>query len=125
MTKGQQFAKDMRKNLGIGTRTRRHRKGVDLHAEILECIRNATYYPGCYTERREAIFRTAFGALLSYDKHIAGYRVDGKVISHISNLSPYQFCNLLGRMIDAEITNVGEGEQFFSQLRTELYAQAA
>lgn len=125
MTKGQQFAKDMRKNLGIGTRTRRHRKGLDLHAEILECIRNATYYPGFYSEQREAIFRSAFGAQLSYDKHIAGYRVDSKVIAYINSLSPHQFCNLIGRMVDAGIANVGEGETFFSQLRAELYAQAA
>jgi hypothetical protein len=46
-------------------------------------------------------------------------------VTHINALSPYQFCNLLGRMVDAGITNVGEGEQFFAQLRTELYAQAA
>lgn len=125
MTKGQQFAKDMRKNHGIGTRTRRRRLGRDLHAEILESIRNAVYYPGYYSEQREAIFRDAFAAQLSYDKHIAGYRVDGMLIAHVNAMTPWQFCNLLGDMIDAEISNVGEGEQFFSDLRSRLNTQAA
>ncbi|MGW2384388.1 hypothetical protein [Streptomyces sp. NPDC001658] len=125
MTKGQQFAKVMRSNLGIGARTRRHRAGVDLHTEILDCIRNATYYPGYYTGERSELFQAAFGAQVSYEKHIAGYRVDGNVVAHINALSPYQFCALIGRMVDAEISNVGEGEKFFNQLRTELYAPAA
>lgn len=125
MTKGQRFAKDMRKNLGIGTRTRRHRKGADLHAEIRECIRNATYNTGWYSEQRTELFRAAFGAEMSYEKHIAGYRVDPSVQRYVSELSPYQFCALLGRMVDAGISNVGEGEIFFQELRAELYAQAA
>jgi hypothetical protein len=125
MTKGQQFAKDMRKNLGIGSRTRRFRNGIDLHADILECIQHAVFNAGWYSEARQELFRSAFGAWQSYDKHIAGYRADGNVVAHINALSPYQFCSLLGRMVDAEITNVAEGERFFAQVRTELYAQAA
>lgn len=124
-TKGQQFAKDMRKNLGIGARTRRFRKGYDLHADVLECIRNATHNSDWYSQARTELFRAAFGAAMSYEKHIAGYRADSKVISHINSLSPYQFCALLGRMVDANITNVGEGERFFVELRAELYAQVA
>ncbi|MGZ0231095.1 hypothetical protein [Streptomyces sp. CPS1] len=125
MTKGQKFAKVMRSNLGIGARTRRFRKGVDLHAEILDCIRNATYYPGYYAGERAELFQAAFGAQVSYTKHIAGYRADAAVVAHVNALSPWQFCTLLGEMVDAEISNVGEGERFFAQLRTELYAQAA
>lgn len=125
MTKGQQFAKDMRKNLGIGTRTRRTRNGIDLHADILECIQHAKYDEGWYLPEREELFSEASGAWMSYDKHIAGYRVDAKVIAYVNGLSPWQFCNLLGEMVDAGITNVGEGERFFAQLRAELYAQAA
>lgn len=125
MTKGQQFAKVMRSNLGIGARTRRFRKGVDLHAEILECIRNATYYPGYYTGQRAELFQAAFGAQVSYVKHIAGYRADATVVSHVNALSPWQFCALLGDMIDAEITNVGQGEVFFTEMARRLYAQAA
>ncbi|MEU8968142.1 hypothetical protein AB0D11_02505 [Streptomyces monashensis] len=125
MTKGQQFAKTMRSNLGIGARTRRFRKGVDLHAEILECIRNATYYPGYYTGERAELFQAAFGAQVSYGKHIAGYRADATVIAHINSLSPWQFCALIGDMVDAGITNVGEGEAFFAEMGRRLYAQAA
>lgn len=123
-TTGQQFAKTMRSNLGIGTRTRRHRLGTDLHAEILDCIRNATWYPGYYSGPRDTLFRSAYSALLSYDKHIAGYRVDGDLISHIKALSPYQFCALIGRMVDAGISNVGEGERFFNQMARDLHAAA-
>jgi len=46
-------------------------------------------------------------------------------VARCNGLSPWQLCNLLGRMIDAEISNVGEGERFFTQLRVEMYAQAA
>lgn len=125
MTKGQQFAKAMRSNLGIGARTRRFRKGVDLHAEILECIRNATYYPGYYTGERAELFQAAFSAQVSYTKHIAAYRADATVVAHINGLSPWQFCALIGDLVDAEITNVGEGEQFFAEMARSLQPQAA
>ena len=125
MSKGQQFAKDMRKNLGIGARTRRFRKGADLHAEILECIHHAVFDAGWYRPEREELFRSAFGAWQSYNKHIAGYRASTNVTSHINDLSPWQFCALLGEMVDAEITNVGEGERFFSEMARNLYTQAA
>lgn len=116
MTKGQQFAKTMRSNLGIGARTRRHRKGTDLHAEILDCIRNATYYPGYYSGERATLFQAAFNAQVSYTKHIAGHRADATVVAHINALSPWQFCALLGDMVDAGISNVGEGERFFADM---------
>jgi hypothetical protein len=122
MTKGQQFAKTMRITLDIGTRTRRYRKGVDLHAAILDAINETNLYPGCRSEQTEAILRTAYGAWMSYQKHIAGYRVDGALIAHVKALTPYRFCALLGDMVDADITNVGEGEQFFVQMRAELAA---
>lgn len=125
MTKGQQFAKTMRSNLGIGTRTRRFRKGLDLHADILECIQHAVFDAGWYSETRQELFRTAFGVWQSYNKHIAGHRANANVTSHINALSPWQFCTLLGEMVDAEITNVGEGERFFAEMARRLYAQAA
>ncbi|WP_055693345.1 hypothetical protein [Streptomyces prasinopilosus] len=129
MTKGQRFAKDMRKNLGIGTRTRRWGsrafKGSDMHRMILDCIAEATHYNGLYSEARQELFRSAFPALCSYEKHILGGRADAVLVARLNALSPWQLCNLLGRMVDVGITNVGEGEQFFAQLRAELYAQAA
>ncbi|MFF5445510.1 hypothetical protein [Streptomyces sp. NPDC012888] len=125
MTRGQQFAKTMRYTLSIGTRTRRHTAGRDLHAEILDAINETNLYPGCRNEETEAIFRTALAAYWSHQKHIAGYRVDCRLVAHINAMSPWQFCNLLGRMIDADITNVGEGELFYAELRTELFPPTA
>ncbi|WP_435060113.1 hypothetical protein [Streptomyces sp. bgisy060] len=124
-TKGQTFAREMRAYLHISPRTRRHRKSRDLHAEILECITNAARHPGFYTTARQETFRAAYDAWLSYDKHIAGYRANGNVISHINNLSPHQFCAFIGEMVDAGITNVGEGERYFAQLARDLFAQTA
>lgn len=129
LTAGQTFARDMRKNLGIGTRTRRFNSkkigGQDMHRTILEAIANATYEPGYYSEQRQAIFRTAFAAYGSYEKHIAGYRASAELVSHINAMSPWQFCNLLGEIIDAGISNVGEGETFFRQMRERVFAPAA
>ena len=124
-TKGQNFAREMRAHLHIGARTRRHRKNGDLHTQILEAITNAAWYEGYYEASRQDIFRTAMGAWMSYNKHIAGYRANCNVISHIKALSPYQFVGLIADMIDAEITNVGEGEIFFAEMGRRLYAQAA
>jgi hypothetical protein len=125
MTKGQEFAKRMRKNLGIGTRTRRTRLGRDLHAEILECITNNAWYPGYYTGDRKELFGLAYGSWMAYDKHIAGYRANGELIAHINALSPWQFCALLGQMIDAEITNAGQGERYFNGMARTLRAHKA
>jgi hypothetical protein len=129
MTKGQQFAKDMRKNLGIGTRTRRWGsrvfKGSDMHRMILDCIAEATHYNGMYGEARTDLFRAAFPALCSYEKHILGGRADAVLVAHCNGLTPWQLCNLLGEMVDAEITNVGEGERFFAAMARRLYTQAA
>lgn len=129
MTKGQRFAKDMRKNLGIGTRTRRWGsrvfKGSDLHRMVLDCIAEATHYDGMYSSARTELFRAAFPALCSYEKHILGGRADAVLIAHLNGLSPWQLCNLLGEMVDAEITNVGQGERFFADMARSLYAHAA
>jgi hypothetical protein len=129
ITAGQIFARDMRKNLGIGTRTRRFNTkkfgGHDMHRTILEAIANATFESGYYSEPREAIFRTAFATYSSYEKHIHNYRASAEVVSHINALSPWQFCNLIAEMIDAGVSNVGEGERFFRQMRDELHAKTS
>lgn len=129
LTAGQIFARDMRKNWGIGTRTRRfdRRKigGTDFHGSIIESVQNATYENGYYSEQRQSVFRTASAAMFSYNKHIAGHRANTNVITYINSLTPWQFCNLLGEMVDANITNVGEGERWFADLSRRLYAQAA
>lgn len=129
MTKGQEFAKSMRKNLGIGTRTRRWGsrifKGSDMHRMILDCIAEATHYNGMYSQNRQDLFRAAFPALSSYEKHILNGRADAVLIAQMNSLTPWQLCNLLGEMVDAGITNVGEGERFFSDMARALHAQAA
>lgn len=125
MTKGQQFAKDMRKNLGIGTRTPRFRKGSDLHASVLASIEHAKYDAGWYQPEREDLYSAASGAWLSFDAHIASRRANGSVIAHIASLTPWQFCNLIGEMVDAGITNVGQGERFFAEMGRRIYTQAA
>ena len=84
-----------------------------MHAEMIEALRNATYYPGYYSGERNNLFTAAYGVLLSYDKHVAGYRIDGALRYKITSMSPYAFASLLGEMLDAGITNVGEGEAFF------------
>lgn len=124
LTAGQIFARDMRKNLGIGARTRRFKGSADMHREILEGIANAMFTPGYYGEPRQAIFRTAFAAYSSYEKHIHNGRASAELIAHINALSPWQFCNLLGEMVDAGISNVGEGERFFRQMRDRVFAPA-
>lgn len=125
ITTGQRFAKDMRKNLGIGTRTRLRRRGLNLRVSILEAVQNATYTSGYYTLAREELFREAAAAMRSYEAHIAGYRVNGDLIAHINAMTPWQFCNLLGQMIDAGVTNTGQGERFFREMGQALRARRA
>jgi hypothetical protein len=115
-TKGRKLADSLRKNFGVGTRTRRYRNGADLHADMIEALRNATSYPGYYSGERHDLFTAAYGVLLSYDKHVGGYRIDGALRYRITQLSPYAFAGLLGDMLDAGVTNVGEGETFFRNM---------
>ncbi|WP_404974774.1 hypothetical protein [[Kitasatospora] papulosa] len=127
-TKGQIFAREMRTYLHIGARTRRFNSKKwqqDGHRDILNLIAEANNEPGMRNAEREAIFQTAYAALCSWEKHIDGYRADAVLVSHINNMTPYQFCALLGDMIDAEISNAGEGETFFRTMTGRIYAQAA
>ncbi|MFJ1539245.1 hypothetical protein ACIODS_11950 [Micromonospora chalcea] len=115
-TTGQELAAELRRYFKIGTRTRRYRNGTDLHADMLEAIKTVAHYPGCYSERTEKPLRAAFGAFLAYNKHVDGYRIDGTLHRRITELSPYQFAAFLGRMVDAGVTNPGEGERYFADL---------
>lgn len=127
-TEGQIFAREMRSYLHIGPRTRRFNDkkwAEDGHRDVLHLIAEANNNPGLRNAEREAIFQTAFAALCSWEKHIDGYRADAVLVSHINSMTPHQFCALLGDMIDAGISNVGEGEHFFAEMATRLYAQAA
>lgn len=116
MTKGQELTATLRKSFRIGTRTRICRNGLDLRAEMLDAIRNAVYYPGYYGPEKTSTYREAIGAVQSYDKHVGGYRISGVLRYQITSMSPWQFAGLLGEMVDAGVTNCGQGEVFFHQM---------
>ena len=122
-TAGQRLADELRANFRVGTRTRRYGKAfgvrTDLHAAMIEAIRNANNYPGYYGPERTEAFAPGYAVAIAYDKHVAGYRIDPILHRHISEMSAYQFAALLGRMVDAGVTNTGEGERFFAEMARE------
>lgn len=124
-TKGQIFAREMRSYLHIGARTRRFAKrwNKDGHRDVMQAIADANNYP--MGTGREAAFRTAYSALCSWEKHIDGYRADAVLVSHVNAMTPHQFVGLIADMIDAGISNVGEGERFFAEMARRIYAEAA
>lgn len=127
-TKGQIFAREMRSYLNVGPRTRRFNSQKwteDGHRDVLRLIAEASYNPGMRNAEREAIFQTASAALRSWEKHIDGYRADATLVAHINSMTPHQFIGLIGDMIDAGISNVGEGERYFAAMARRVYAQAA
>jgi hypothetical protein len=128
-TAGQTLADTLRNSFHIGTRTGRYGKvfgqRTDLHIAMIESIENAVQYPGYYGPERTAILRTAYAATISYRKHVGGYRVDPLAALHINGLSAYQFAALLGAMVDAGVSNTGEGEAFFARMAREQYAARA
>lgn len=125
MTKGQQFTQDMRHFLSIGTRTRRDRKGLDLHYEIADWVVTACMQRGTLHTDQEAAFLPAFGAVSAWIKDIKNGRASYLVIDHINQLSPYQFCKLLGDMVDAGVATSTSGGQYFAQMRARLCALTA
>lgn len=127
-TKGQTFAREMRAHLHIGARTRRFNRKKwteDGHRDVMQAIADANNHPGSTTAEREVIFQTAFSALCSWEKHILNGRADAGLVAHINQMTPYQFVGLIGDMVDAGVSNVGEGEQYFADMARNLYAQAA
>lgn len=116
-TAGQQLAAMLRKVERIGTRTRRYRKGLDMHQAMIEAIRNATVYPGYWTGEKHAVLSGAWTVFANWSKHVDGGRIDPVLASKIAQLSPWRFAALLGEMVDAGVTNTGEGEIFFSNLK--------
>lgn len=121
-TSGQQLAAALRKGAAINSRSRDRRDGSSIKERMLEDIRVACEYGGYFNAEKTALYRTASGAVRSYDKHVDGYRIDGELRFEITSLSPWMFAALLGDMVDAGITNVGEGERYFEQLTREMRA---
>lgn len=112
-TTGSQVAAELRRYLSIGTTTRRWRNGDDLLVRMVETIEQVAFQPGYHTERTETALHPAAGAAMAYRKHIDGYRVDGTTIAYIKGLSPWRFAGFIGEMVDAGVTNTGDGERFF------------
>lgn len=116
MTQGRELANSLRKCFQVGTRTRRYRAGNDLHADMIEALRNATVYPGYYQGARHDLFAAAWGVYNAYLKHVEGYRIDGVLRMRITSLTPYAFAALLGDMLDAGVQTTGDGERFFANM---------
>lgn len=115
-TAGQALTATLRRYFSLGTRTRRYRKGTDLHAEMIEAIELAAQYPGYYVERTQDALSAGFGTALAYGKHVCGYRISGTLAQRINDMSPWQFAGLLGQMVDAGVETTGAGERFFSEM---------
>jgi hypothetical protein len=115
-TPGAAVTEELRRYFSVGPRTRRYREHQDLHRAMIEALHLAATTPGYYVERTHTALAPGFASALAYQKHVAGYRVSGKLAQRLNALSPWQFAALLGRMVDAGVTNTGEGERFFQDL---------
>ncbi len=115
-TTGEALTATLRSSFRINSRSRDHRDGGSLKADMLESIENAVWYPGYYSPERTALSQAAFGAVLAYRKHVDGFRVDGMVRYQIMRMSPWQFAGLIGEMVDAGVENTGAGEVFFGRM---------
>jgi hypothetical protein len=116
-TAGQAVTTELRRYFTISSRTRRYRNGQDLHQSMIEALHHAATLPGYYSDRTHEIFHPAFGAAMAYQKHVKGFRISGTLAYTINSMSPWQFAALIGQMVDAGVTNTGEGERFFQQMR--------
>lgn len=122
-TAGQQFTAHVVKVLSIGGKTRNRRSSRSIRDEIIETVDTACQYPGYWTPERQDAIRAASTAVAAYRKHIIGQRVDTIVCWYVrEGMSPYRFAQLLGRMVDAKISNMAEAEPFFGAMRDEANA---
>ena len=129
-TAGQNLTAALRYYFSTGTRTRRFGKNrygtqVDRHVEMIEELILNAQNPGINTAAITAALLPGYGAALSYEKHIGGFRADCTLIRKINEMTPWQFAALLGQMADAGITNTGQGERFFAEMARSLRAASA
>jgi hypothetical protein len=115
-TAGQDLTATLRRYFSVGARSRRYRKGQDLHTEMVEALMYAAQYPGYYAERTQDALHAGFGTALAYEKHVRGYRIAGTLAAKINAMSAWQFAGLLGQMVDAGVETTGDGERFFSEM---------
>jgi hypothetical protein len=119
-TAGQTFTASLVKTMGIGGRTRNRNRRGNVREDIIETVQTAATVPGYWTSERQRTLATGYTAINGYRNHILGGRVDSIVCWYVrEGLSPYQFAKLLGRMIDADVTNAYQAELFFGSLRSE------
>jgi hypothetical protein len=124
-TAGQALTAEIRRYFHIGPRTRNYRDGINIKNDMFGAISNALTYPGYYNDRTQAILTTASGAFHSWNKHVEGYRIDGVLAFYLRSLTPYELAAYLGRMVDAGVENVGQGETFFQTEARRIHALAA
>ncbi|MDJ0345693.1 hypothetical protein QMK19_34220 [Streptomyces sp. H10-C2] len=77
-----------------------------------------------YREQLIDAARPAFGALRSYDQHIATGRLGGIVCQYVNALTPWQLLDLLGEMADAGIAHTGGGERWLQGMAKTLKVAA-
>jgi hypothetical protein len=116
-TPGQQITAALRRYFHIGPRTRQTRKGQAMVEAMLEAIELTREYNAIYAPATQEAFALGKSAVASWRKHVGGYRLPGQQIAALRALSPWNMTALLGEMVDAEITNVGEGERWFAARR--------
>ncbi|MDX3019985.1 hypothetical protein, partial [Streptomyces acidiscabies] len=114
---------------GLLEQNERHRLDAPFGSLAAELIlkpiahAQATHRGGRNGKARTEPVRTAFWALCSYEKRIGNGRAAPVLVAYFDNQTPWQLCNLPGDMVDAEITDVGEGERFFAQYFARIHAQ--
>jgi hypothetical protein len=119
-TAGQKLTDTLRHYFKVGPRTRRYRGRQDLHADMIEMIELNNQYPGYYNPAQTAALQPGYAVTLNYRKHIGGHRVAPMVYRQISEMTAWQFAALLGRMVDAGVSNTYEGELYFQQMTAEI-----
>ncbi|MEV8639469.1 hypothetical protein AB0395_48300 [Streptosporangium sp. NPDC051023] len=113
-TPGQALTAALRTRLHIGSRTRRYRRSHDLFAAALAAIRRADM---------EDVLAPGYPVLWSWEMHVEGGRVDIEQRAYLTTLTAWDFTAILGDMIDAGVSSIGEGERYFAD-RAEADRQA-
>jgi hypothetical protein len=111
----------IRRHFHVGPRTRNFRKdaGRDgVIGDLVERIQVSCIYPGYDGPELTAACRLLLPAIWSWEKHVEGYRLPGHQITNLRALTPWQWLNLLGDMIGAGVTCVGQAENYFSSHAT-------
>jgi hypothetical protein len=116
MTTGTALTAELRRCFHIGPRTRRYRRHghVDLHVQMVVAIEMACYELAYWSPAMTALLRPGIAAAASYRKHVVGCRIGGAKIAAVNGMSAWRFSAFLGQMVDAGVTNVGQGERFLN-----------